>query len=89
MYLERTIYCPHCPHCPHCPRAGGGPGRPRDDPGSAGGTGAVGDRPERENYGFVYTKPYFGTHPRIPRIPLIRSLSQGSDPPFHTRRGPG
>ena len=27
----------------------------------AGVPGAVGGRPEREKYGFAYTKPYFGT----------------------------
>ena len=30
--------------------------------------GAVGGRPEREKYGFAYTKPYFGARQRIYRI---------------------
>ena len=61
-------------------------------PGAAGGPGAVGGRPEREKYGFVYTKPYFCTRRRIQRIQPIHRIDVvncGSDPPFHTRRGSG
>ena len=45
-------------------------------PGAAGGPGAVGGRPEREKYGFVYTKPYFGARLRIQLILRIYRIQR-------------